>query len=149
MIIDLISNHRFYENLNPRLAKAFRFLTTTDLTKVEPGTYKIEGKEIFAMVSTYETHPVDDTKWEAHRKYLDIQVLIAGEERMGFAPLSFVNEIISYNDEKDIAFYSGSGDFITVGEGQFAIFLPQDAHQPCIQKDFPADVKKVVIKVQV
>jgi biofilm protein TabA len=147
MIIDQISNSKLCENIYPRLAKAFRYLTTENFINIEPGTYEIEGKEIFAMVSTYETHPVDEMKWEAHRKYLDIQVLIEGEERMGFAPLSSVKEVIPYNEEKDIAFYRGSGDFVTLGKGQFVIFMPQDAHQPCIQKGLPGYVKKVVIKV--
>jgi YhcH/YjgK/YiaL family protein len=149
MIVDQISNSKLYESINPRLAKAFKFLITTDLKKFEPGTFEIDGKEIFAMFSAYETHPVDELKWEAHKKYLDIQVLIEGDEKMGFAPLWSVKEVISYNEAKDIAFYTGSGDFVTLGVGQFVIFMPQDAHQPCIQKDRPAPVKKVVIKLQV
>lgn len=147
MIADLLKNADIYAGMNDRLAIGLRYLQMTDFSKLAPGKYEIEGKELFASVSEYNSKKPEDAKWEAHQKYADIQYIVSGEEKMGFAPLSTmeVNEI--YNEDKDIVFLKGKGDYVTAKPGTFVVFFPHDAHQPSVAVNESMKVKKVVVKV--
>ena len=87
--------------------------------------------------------------WESHRRYADVQFVQTGHERIGWAPLSAMTVTRPYDLEKDVQLLSGSGTMLPVPAGTFAIFLPQDAHMPCIAADKPAPVRKIVIKLGV
>jgi YhcH/YjgK/YiaL family protein len=147
MIADLLNNSDLYAHIDDRLAIAFRYLQTTDFSKLETGRYEVEGKEVYAMVSEYNTKNIEDAKWEAHQKYADVQFVVSGEEKMGYAPLSALEIKETYNSEKDIVILKGSGDYVTVKPGMFVVFFPQDGHQPCVAVHGNAPVKKVVVKV--
>jgi len=86
---------------------------------------------------------------EAHRKYLDVQYVIEGEELMGYAPLGTQEILEPYKAENDIIFFKGEKSFIKVSSGMFAIFFPEDVHMPGIRAGKVSDVKKLVIKVRV
>lgn len=147
MIIDSLKNAKFYYALGERIAKGLKFLEENDLSQFENGKYEIEGDELFVSVQDYETKPLEQGKFEAHRKYLDIQFLIKGPERLGFGKTQDFQPVTDYDEQKDIVFLDGGGDFATAREGDFLIFAPSDAHMPCIAVDTPAYVKKAVVKV--
>lgn len=148
MITDTLSNSGLYETIGPRFAKAFRFLRETDFSGMVPDRYEIDGSDIFFMVQEYTVKTQDAASIEAHRVYADIQLVIKGREKMGYAPLENVREKIPYDAERDIAKYEGDIDFVTYKEGMFAVFMPHDAHQPCVGVEEGETVKKVVIKVR-
>ena len=148
MIVDKIENTHLYINLGERIKKSFDYIIQTDLKKLQPGRYDIDGDDIFALVSEYRTKPESDGKLEAHKKYIDIQYLISGEELMGYAPLDGQEILEPYKKENDIIFYKGEKVFIKVTEGMFAIFFPEDVHMPGIQVEKKSPVKKLVIKVK-
>jgi uncharacterized protein, YhcH/YjgK/YiaL family len=147
MIADLLENADLYAHIDDRLAVGLKYLQSTDFSSLAPGKYLIEDSEVFASVSEYDTKKPEDAKWEAHRKYADIQYIISGEEKMGYAPLKTMEVTEAYNPEKDIVFLKGSGDHMVVKPGMFVVFFPQDAHQPSVSVGSNAPVKKVVIKV--
>jgi YhcH/YjgK/YiaL family protein len=147
MIADVLENAHLYAHLNSRLAVGLNYLQNTDLSKLEIGKHVIEDNEVFALVSEYNSKNPEDAKWEAHEKYADIQFLISGEEKMGYAPLKTMQVKEAYNPEKDIVFLKGTGDYITAKPGTFLVFFPQDAHQPCVAINGNVPVRKVVIKV--
>lgn len=147
MIADSLENADLYARIDDRLAVGFRYLQTTDFSSLAPGKYLIEDSEVFATVSEYNSKKPEDARWEAHRKYADIQYVISGEEKMGYAPLHTMDVTEAYNSEKDIVFLKGTGDYITVKPGMFVVFFPQDAHQPSVAVKESAAVKKVVVKV--
>lgn len=149
MIADQLENSEIYNPIDERFAKAFRYLSSTNFSKVEVGKYEIEGKDIYAIVSEYQTKPETEAKWEAHHNYIDIQYIVSGEERMGYAPLETMEIKEPYNPEKDVIFLEGSGDYITATPGTFVVFFPHDAHQPTVSIGNGSLVKKVVIKVLV
>jgi YhcH/YjgK/YiaL family protein len=149
MIIDQLENSGLYNKLGDRFAIALKYLFSTDLSKVEVGKYEIEGNEIFAIVSEYQSKAEADAKWEAHQVYADIQYIINGEERMGYAPLETMEIKEPYNPDKDIIFLHGSGDYVTATPGTFVVFFPHDAHQPGVSTGNESMVKKVVVKVMV
>lgn len=147
MIADLLEKSDMYAQMDDRLAMAFRYLQTTDFSKLENGKYEIEGKEVYAVVSEYNSKNPEDAKWEAHQKYADVQYVVSGIEKMGFGPLTSFEVKDVYNAEKDVVFLKGSGDYVTVKPGMFAVFFPHDAHQPGVAVDENVPVKKVVVKV--
>lgn len=148
MIIDKIENSQLYQGLGERIEKAFEYIHNTDLKNIQPGKYEIDGENIFALISEYKTKPEAEGKLEAHRKYIDVQYVISGEELMGYAPLGTQQILEPYKEENDIVFFTGDKSFTKVSEGMFAIFFPEDVHMPGIMTKESSPVKKLVIKVR-
>ena len=148
MIYDTLSCAAQYAGLSPAFAKAFEFLKKTDFSTLNPGRYEIDGDRAFALVSAYSPKPCAEAKWEAHRQYADIQVLIEGAEKQGFAPLAQGKDSEGYLPDRDIEFLRvDDGNYITLKPGMFAVYFPQDLHQPGVKaNDLP--VKKIVVKVK-
>jgi YhcH/YjgK/YiaL family protein len=119
------------------------------LKNIQPGKYEIDGENIFALVSEYKTKSESEGKLEAHKKYIDVQYVIDGEELMGYAPLNGQEILVPYKEENDIVFFTGDKSFTKVSTGMFAIFFPTDVHMPGINTGKISDVKKLVIKVRI
>jgi len=147
MILDQLTNAHFYFSLGARFAAAFRFLAETNLADLPSGKQTIQGDELFALVNDYTTQPLEKCRFEAHRRYADIQLMVRGLERIGVANLASMKVDEPYIAERDVAFFHGLGDLITLAEGTFAVFFPQDAHQPGIAVAEPIQCRKVVMKV--
>src|SRR4030066_683186 len=148
MIIDKIENANIYKNLGERIKQSFDYIVQTDLKNLAPGKYEIDGENIFALVSEYKTKSEQEGKLEAHRKYIDIQYVISGEELMGYVPLGNQQILEPYKEENDIVFFKGDKSFTKVSAGMFAIFFPEDVHMPGILAGQKSSVKKLVIKVR-
>jgi YhcH/YjgK/YiaL family protein len=147
MIVDQLENANTYVHISNRLAVALRYLQTNDMSTFAAGTYEIKDREIYAIVSEYTSKNIENAKWESHKKYADIQYVLNGIEKMGHAALKNMEVIENYNPDKDITILKGTGDYVTVHSGTFAIFFPQDAHQPGVAVDGNIPIKKVVVKV--
>jgi len=149
VVSDLLTNARVYAALGPGIAQGLRFLTETDLASLSPGRHEIDGKRLFALVSEYVPKPAAACRWEAHRRYIDLQYMVSGLERMGVAPIDRLAVTETYQEERDIMWLSGSGDFLTFGAGQFMILWPGDAHMPGVEAGVSWPVLKVVVKIAV
>jgi biofilm protein TabA len=149
MITDLLENIALYKNLNHNILKGLDFIKATDFSKLADGKIEIEGDAIFASVNRYKTKPYLETQWESHFKYIDIQYITQGSEKIFYGPVSQMKEEIAYNSENDIQFLSGKGDYVTLEPGRFVILFPSDAHMPCIQIGDAVEVRKVVVKVRI
>ena len=148
MIIDTLNNLKFYKQLNENFAIAIDFINSHDLSKLPLGKTIIEGENVFCSNNEYTTKSINEAKWEAHKIYADIQLLISGEEYIGFSPIDSMKIVENYNKEKDVLFLEGHGEYILMEKGKFAIFLPQDAHQPCVLHNNPTLVRKIVVKIK-
>ena len=151
MIFDSISNSRSYEQALPELAAAFRYLAETDFSATADGTYPLGGDGFRAIVQSYESKAPEAARLEAHRRFIDVQYIVSGEERIGCAPLARAGAPLApFDDAKDIVFLDGAFEPVTLRAGDFALFFPQDAHAPGIRAGgSPAHVRKVVIKIPV
>jgi YhcH/YjgK/YiaL family protein len=149
MILDQLKNAKIYLSIGEGISKALQYLGTTDFSNLEPGRYDIDGDNIYAVVSLYNTKPFSATKWEAHKKYIDVQYVVSGKEKMGSTSFDKVIPIEEYNKDNDCTIYKGDGNYIFVEEGSFVIFFPTDVHMPGVSVNIPKEVKKVVIKVKV
>jgi YhcH/YjgK/YiaL family protein len=140
----------YYRN-KERWDKAFTFLKTSDLTKLEIKRYDIDGDNLYAPISEYQTKNPEDAKFEAHKKYIDIQYVISGTEQMSVAPMAQKKEVlVPYDAVKDVEFMtvSGSSDYKATPE-RFFIFFPSDIHRPGVKTGENSPVRKVVVKVKV
>ena len=104
---------------------------------------------MFALVQEYETKNDSDAKLEAHKKYIDVQYIISGEELIGITPLINQTPCKEYDAEHDYALYDDTCSFVKITAQQFAILFPEDLHKPGIKISNPSKVKKVVIKVRI
>ncbi len=99
------------------------------------------------MISHDQGRTVSDGELEAHRKYLDIQFVISGNESMGWKNREGLVNSMEYDEERDLEFFKGEpGSIMRVPPGSFIVFLPSDAHLPLIGK---GEIHKVVVKVAV
>ncbi|OGI17995.1 MAG: hypothetical protein A2287_00835 [Candidatus Melainabacteria bacterium RIFOXYA12_FULL_32_12] len=146
MIIDKLENACFYYNLNAKIEKALRYLQDNDPSEFDNGKYEIDNDNIFVLIQDYDTKT--EGKWEAHEKYIDIQYIIKGREKMGYVNIDELKPVTDYDKDKDILFLEGDGNFVIADEGYFVIFAPQDAHMPGIMIDAPEYVKKAVVKIK-
>lgn len=147
MIFDQLKNAELYFQINNRFRKAFDYLKSNDFNNIEPGKYEIDGEDIYAIVQQYDTKPMSSGKWEAHKKYIDIQFMVSGKEKMGYSHKNKMIVTHEYNSDKDALYLKGEGNFLVAEAGYFAIFFPTDVHMPCIAINLSTPVKKVVIKV--
>ena len=149
MIIDELGRWREYGVL-PRLQRAFELLESPGAAGWPDGRLEMDGDLIIAMPQRYATKSPAEGKWEAHRRYIDIQYIVAGGEKMGWANVASLVPTTTFDVAKDVGFYSGTGDLVTVRAGMFAMFFPHDAHMPCLHADGAASaVRKIVMKVAV
>ncbi|NUN08452.1 MAG: YhcH/YjgK/YiaL family protein [Ignavibacteriaceae bacterium] len=148
MIIDTLNNYGSYTHLNSLFEAGFDFLKSNDLKEMPAGTYEISGKDCYAIVSEAKGKNPEDAVLEAHRKYIDIQYLVAGKEKIGWRPVDFCGLVLEeYNEEKDFMLFKDAPDFyINLRENYYTIFFPGDAHAPMISDGI---VKKVVVKVRI
>ena len=118
----------------------------------EDGEYYITDK-ITAKIESYLRKDQFEATLESHRKFVDLQFLISGEERIDYSNIDGLEQYTQYNPEKDVIFYKrpktelGS---VYLNGRNFAIFFPQDAHAPQITTlALQNNVKKCVIKIAV
>jgi biofilm protein TabA len=142
MILDRIDNAQLYLGLHAGFARAFEILTDKTLSQKQDGKYAVDGEKIYYTIQRYTTKPLSEGKLEAHRKYIDIQFLLAGVEILGYAPLKGLTTAEVYDPQKDIAFFNTPKEItkVKLEPGLFCILFPDDAHLPCRQLADPTDV---------
>ncbi|MHC4855735.1 MAG: NanQ anomerase/TabA/YiaL family protein [Planctomycetota bacterium] len=150
MILDQLDNALLYGGLGERIAIGLALLNEDRVRNAAPGKHEVDGEALFYNVDEYETQPIEDGRFEIHRKYLDIQHLVSGSECIGVAPLEGLTEESPYAVDKDIAFYQSAPEMskLILKPGMFAIFWPNEPHMPCRSINNPEKVKKIVVKVQ-
>jgi YhcH/YjgK/YiaL family protein len=147
MIHDMLSQRQLYAPLHPRLAQALQAMVENSWGEMAGGTHRLDGELLFAMVNDYSTQAMEKCRWEAHRRYTDIQFMIRGHEQIGVAAVPSLKIDTPFNEEKDVGFFHGAGHMLLMQPGTFAIFFPHDGHQPGIAMGQPEIVRKVVLKV--
>ncbi len=136
-------------NLNKNIELGLNWIKENDLKGLADGKFFIEEDKIYANIQTYKTKT--EAPFEAHRKYIDIQYIINGQEKIGVTNYSNCTTIEPYDEEKDIEFLSSKTltEHIVLKEGEFLILYPEDAHQPSLAVTTSQMVRKAVIKVHI
>lgn len=146
MILDSTKNWQLYAAVNPLFGKVFDYLNSVDLNTLEEGKHVVDGDNIFLMINNRDLKKPEDAALEVHNKYIDIQIVIAGEETFGYKDRAECTSPRSeFNTEKDILFYDDKPTtYFTLHEGQMAVFFPEDGHAPMIGN---GKIKKCIVKV--
>ncbi len=148
MIYDYLANAEKYEGLGAGIAAGFAVLENRDLAALEPGDYPIFGDDIILKIQSYNTKPAEQARMEAHRRYIDIQCIISGAEKIAVLPLDQVGEELEARPENDIWFYAGGvSDALPLKPGQFMLLFPGEAHAPNIAVEGIIPVKKALVKI--
>ena len=138
-----------YRGIHPNLDLALERLTEEFLASVGSERVEIKGGEVYATRFTYQTLPEEETFFEAHRKYLDIHLMLEGSERVEIAPPAELTEFDRV-EENDFYAYRGEGHYkLVLSPGDFLVVFPGDAHRIKTQVDGPQEVAKAVFKVKI
>lgn len=151
MILDRLENAGRYFPHDSDMARAIR-VARDEAAGLADGTHWIENPDIKAIVQRYETQPAGERRFEAHRIYADVQVMLEGRERQDVFQAGHPDPDGDYDPDKDIAFFKPPSTFSTLllEPGCFAVYMPQDLHRPnCAADGEPARVRKVCVKVRV
>ncbi len=146
MIYDTLQNAGIYKGMSVYLDQAIDFLKTADFTHFPPGRHDISGGQVYLTLQEPALKPFEETAWEAHRKYIDIQIALKDGETIACAPLEQIAGWDAYDESKDAlcSHDPAHGIALPMKVGTFAIFFPNDAHRPVIGE---GSTQKVVIKV--
>lgn len=147
MILDKLSAAQAYRGIHPRLDAVLDRLNEEFLSTVGHETMKLDGDALYVTRFTYDTLPLEDTFFEAHKRYLDVHLMMEGQERVELASPSGL-DLFEHKDD----FYAYRGDAeqsLVLRPGAFLAVFPEDAHRIKIAMDKPETVSKVVFKVLV
>jgi biofilm protein TabA len=148
MILDTLDQRERYTSLHRHFARAFAFLARPDLAALAPGRHVIDGDSVYVSIDHKEGRGRDGARLESHRRYIDIQLTIEGDEEIGWQPLAnCATPAAAFDESRDIRFYDDRPvTWLAVPAGRFAIFFPEDAHAPLAGRGL---LKKAIVKVAV
>jgi len=148
MIFSSLSQSSRYAALHPLFQRAFDYIRDTDFFVLAPGRYNIVGDDLIVIVEHTQGKPKEHARLEAHRKYIDIQLVLDGDEQMGWKSLSdCLNPVSEHSEDKDIRFFHDAPvSWIAVPPDHFCIFFPEDAHAPLVGD---GQIRKVIFKIAV
>jgi len=149
MILDILDNIDRYSGLNKDVYAGLQFLKKIDIN-IDVGEYSV-SENIKMIVSEYPTRVENNEKYEAHKYVIDIQYPIIGSELVQWSSLKKMKACTKYDVANDRTFFKEphcKTDCI-IGKGVFAIFFPEDAHNPQhAPGSFEEIIKKITIKVK-
>ncbi len=150
MIFDELSNIGRYASLSPNFQKAIAFLTCTDIFSLAVGDIEVQDDLVYGFLKEGNLK-TENEKWETHKRYADIQVIIEGAERIGYMPNTGQTLMDPYNEVKDVAFHNepGTGTQLTLQKGDFVILFPGELHRPDCPVKENGFSRKLVMKVHI
>lgn len=147
MIVSNLQNSKRIESLHPLFSKLFAYVKSHDLLHAELGRIEIDGDNLFINNVNPECVARDKQVLELHRDYIDVHILLQGNETIGWkATEDLINEVKSYEKEGDCALYSDTPTtYVDVNPGEFVLVYPEDAHAPVIGE---GKIRKLIAKVK-
>jgi biofilm protein TabA len=152
MIVDRIESLGKYQLVIPYLAEVIDFIADGKLDALPTGSHPIVDDLVRVSVSEYETKDEASVKWEAHRKFIDVQIVLSGSESIGHSDVADLTVVSGYDEKGDFSLYADEGTALTsiaLKPGMFCAFFPEDGHKPGCAIASPAKVRKAVFKIPV
>lgn len=137
--------------LTTEIVRAVEWLRSQDLLSLAPGRVVIDGEAMYANVDEVTTKPWREIRPESHRRYIDVQCVVSGRERVGATRSDGQQRIVEAQPEKDVYFYESTVADEVVWEavsGTVYVLYPEDIHRPCGAVNEPEMIRKVVVKVR-
>jgi YhcH/YjgK/YiaL family protein len=146
VIFDLIENLDEYKSLNPKFANGLEKLNEVEIDYNK--RFDFDGGYLFFQEGT--TNHIDEGTFEAHKKYIDIQIVLDGSEYVAWAPINQLVVDVEYNAEKDVIRLNGSPKVIMkINKGMAYICLPHDGHKALKYINKATKYNKAVIKIEI
>ncbi len=136
------------EGLAKKYPEVYTFFETHDLASMENGKYPINDTD-YVSVQSYDTKAYAEKRYESHHRFIDIQYIIDGTEKIVVAPVDTLVPCTEFDEVKDIIFYGNetAGEDIILTKGEMVDLLPEDGHMPGVSVAEAVPVKKAVVKV--
>lgn len=149
MIVDKLEYLALYKNIPDCV---INFVSNLDCNNLSLGRQNLSD-DVYVNIERYTTKYKDEAKFEAHKKYIDIQIVLQGCENIYTTNISGLSTLIHYEEDRDIIFYSDDVSlkkYITLDGTNFVMLFPHEAHAPQIApNDNKSEVLKVVIKIKI
>lgn len=138
------------KTLSEKINEAVEIIRNVKFDEMEPGKYVIND-DLYILLQTYETKSPETARHEAHRKYVDVQYVVEGMERIDIAPAASMEVEEAYDENRDVVFFKEPEKAATVvlTAGGYAVLYPDDSHKPGMQAGGPVQMKKIVGKVRI
>ena len=148
MIVDSVKGFEKYKGLHEKFGKVYEYIRKNDLQAMAPGEYEIDGPGVRCTIEEKEAKGFDDIKLEVHDVFIDIHILLEGNETIGFRDRGqCVGSILNYDEGRDVAFPEEAPEvYVNLDPGNLVICFPSDAHAPLLGN---GRIKKAIIKVKV
>lgn len=135
----------FYKNLDDKIKLCMQ--KALELDENTPcGKYELSD-DVYVNVMTYSPKPLEEISIETHSRFADIQLILSGQEYMGYSPLDTLSPVSDYDKEKDIRFWKGKVALFPMRKGEWALFMPEEPHAPSLSMT-GGNVKKAVFKIK-
>lgn len=148
MIVTNASHALDYLGINGNLDKALKYIAETDFSALEDGGILIDGEDVRVNIKHMRTKLRSEAKLEAHGKFADIQMLLEGEETVGWCFRSPDLAETEAAPERDVWFYKGAWAPVELRPGQFVVVFPDDVHAPGLCTAAPEEIRKAIFKVR-
>lgn len=147
MILDSLDNLSGYV-FSPYISQIVQWLENTDLNKIQYGKHILKGDFLYVNCDWQDARLKESVSLETHRKYIDVQIPLSGDELMGYTPASMLDTVICpYDESRDAAFYKAPAqNYFLVRKGMFAVFFPGEGHAPAISDK---GIRKLVFKLKI
>lgn len=147
MIFGNIKNLNEYSYLEEQIKECFEYAKTHDLASYEKGSHAIDGERLFVNIVEYTTTTPENRFWEAHRKYLDLHLMLHGPEQidLNFLQNMDVKEFVEKDDFVPMDGEKNSS--VILRDGDFLICYPADGHRTAVEVDGPQTIKKAIFKI--
>ena len=152
MILDQLKNAKQYEGIHAGVDKALEAMKQYTSDNYPFGKVEIDGDNVFLLLNCYETRAKEESKAEAHRKYIDVMYMVEGAETIYVKSVDSLKHITAeYTPEMEALLGDTDEDATAVRleAGSFVVLFPQDAHSPACYADGKQTVKKIIGKVKV
>lgn len=149
MIFGNITQLSDYSFLDGQMKKCFDYAKEHDLLQYEKGSHEIEGDQLFVNIVEYETTKAENRFWEAHKNYLDVHLMLRGQEQID---LNFIENMEQKEFvEKDdfLPLEGGKNSEVVLRNGDFLICYPHDGHRTAVAAEGPETIKKAIFKVRI
>ena len=151
MIYAELKNIKTYKGISKNLDKAIDFIVEKKYLNADFGKNIVDDDKIyFDYPETVSTRENIDLELEYHKKYIDIHIVLEGEESIAYTPFEDCIETKSYNVEEDYGLVKGKAQAELILNGKnFLLFFPEEPHLALLKIDTPKEIKKVIFKVEI
>lgn len=149
MIYGNLSTCNTYSFLSERILECFAYAKKEDLLSFEKGSHPIDGENLFVNIVEYETTTKENRFFEAHKDYLDLHLMLDGEESIG---INFIKDMKQGDYIKKDDYLQITGEvktLVTLTNEDFLICYPEDGHMTALKVKEPCKIKKAIFKIKI